>query len=145
LLLAGVPGWQSFVLDGRLGIEPRVAMIAVALALAKAVVWDRVIILPVSFTMISSLSVTQDKFRHPLIQVNSKVSNLSVCAQPVGQGCDVVGHECNVQPSPLNFLYLSVPHPSQSQLTIRNHQSTNLPLPQLFVSVRGQLMAVLLR
>jgi len=134
------------VLDGCLGIEPIEAVIAVAFALAKVIVWYGVIIWPESLTMGHSPSVTQGKFRHPLAQVNSKVHHINVCAEPVGQARDVVGDECNLEHIPLSdfSLYISIPHPSQSQSTLDNHQSTHLPLPLLFVPVSGQLMAVLL-
>jgi len=49
---------------GGLGIEPIEAVIAVAFALAKAIVWDGVIISLESLTMGRSLFVTQEKFRH---------------------------------------------------------------------------------
>jgi len=94
-------------LDGFLGIEPIEAVIAVAFALAKAIVWDGVIISPESLTMGYSPSVIQDKFRHPLAQVNSNVHHISVCAEPVGQTCDVVGDECNLEHIPLtDFSYM---------------------------------------
>jgi hypothetical protein len=40
-------------------------------------------------------------------------------------------------------LYISVPHPSQSQATLYNHQSTHLHFPLLPLPVSGRLMAVL--
>jgi len=85
------------VLDWCLGIEAIEAVITVAFALAKAIFWDRVIISLESLTMGHSLFVTQEKFRHPETHVNSKFPHISVCAEPVGQGCDVVSDECSLE------------------------------------------------
>jgi hypothetical protein len=90
------------MLDGCLGIEPIETVIAVAFALARAIVWDGVIISPESLTMGHSPSVTRDKFRHTLAQVTSKVHHIGVCAEPVGQACDVFGDECILKHIPLN-------------------------------------------
>ena len=97
------------MLDGCLGIEPIEAVIAVAFALAKVIVWYGVIIWPESLTMGHSPSVTQGKFRHPLAQVNSKVHHINVCAEPVGQARDVVGDECNLEHIPLSDFSLTYP------------------------------------
>ena len=42
------------------------------------------------------------------------------------------------------MFYISVPHPSRTQSTLCNQQSTHVPLPPLFLAVSGRLMAVLL-
>jgi hypothetical protein len=39
---------------------------------------------------------------------------------------------------------ISVSHPSQSQFTLHNHQSTYIPLPLLLLPVSGRLMALLI-
>ena len=44
--------------------------------------------------------------------------------------------------SPLTyFLFISIPHPLQSQSTLYNHQSTQPPLPIPFLLVSGWLRA----
>ena len=41
-------------------------------------------------------------------------------------------------------LYISVPHTSQSQSTLYNHNSTHPPLLPKFLPLNGQFMAVIL-
>jgi hypothetical protein len=97
-------------------------VIAVAFALAEAIVWEGVIILPESLTMGRSPFVTQDKFRHPLAQVNSNVHHISVYAEPVGQGCDVVVDECKLERIPLTDFSLHI-HSTSFAVLVRDLQS----------------------
>lgn len=49
-----------------------------------------------------------------------------------------LGHSVHL----LILLYVSIPHPPQSQSTLYNHRSTHLPVSLLFLPVCGWLMAV---
>ena len=68
-----------------------------------------------------SLSVTQDEFRHPLAQVNSE-AHISVWAEPVDQGVDVVGDECNLEHIPLSDFSLHI-HSTSFLFSVRTLQS----------------------